>query len=274
MEAIGDLLFHVWDFINGPVLFLLGLFILAICIDKTGDGCAGIIVFILVLAGTGWIFRSCQDHRLKGPTHAFISVRGEYSELHRLPNEHLPPYVTQKILAIDPSGNISPLHLKIPKGLRATKADEVGTVLIVEYTEDIVGHYQGGGKALVNVCTVNIVDVNARRKLATRVFRGTAPPSAKPWSGSDASGSSPNRDVLKFIRKLPRRAAIEQSGMRSNGIQLKYDVCGRRPLSGGLRTLAVRSKIPNEVKCCGCGNMAMTTWGDRPLRRKVVVLLD
>lgn len=210
MEAIGDLLFHVWDFINGPVFFLLGLLLLAVCVEKTGDGCAGIIVFILIVAGASWILRSCQSHKLEKHAEAFVSVRGVYTELCRLPNEHLSPYITGKVLAIDPAGSMSPLHLKMPKGLRATRPEEVGTILIVEYTEEVVGHYQGGGKALVNVCTVDVVDVNARRKLTSRVFRGTAPPSVKPWSGSDASGSSPNRDVLKFIKTLPQISAARQ----------------------------------------------------------------
>jgi hypothetical protein len=210
MEAMSDLLFHVWDFINGPVLFILGLLILAFFVDTMGDGCAGFIVFILFLAGAGWVFKSCHRHRLASKAEAFTSVLAKYADLRKLPDGHLSPYVTQKILAIAPTAEISPLHLKIPKNLRAITPDEVGTVLIVEYTENVVGRYQGGGKALVQVCSVDVIDVNARSKLATRVFRGTDPPSAKPLSRSDASGSSPDHDILKFIKKLPRRTSAKQ----------------------------------------------------------------
>ena len=165
----------------------------------------------VVLVCVGATASFVESIRLKWHERAFSDALGNLASLHELPLcDHSPPVVEGKILVLDSSGKLSPLHLQLPSRLRAFSLNEVGTVVFADYRKDKVGVYQGGGEAYVNVCALRVVNVRLRRTLAIQDIRGTDPPSAKPWSGSEESGSSPDYYAIRFIRQIPQDKALQK----------------------------------------------------------------
>ena len=202
METLRNLVLHIWDIwaIREIILFaVLILLPLWIILKMRWIG----LLLVLVVAGTVWQVKSCQGRRLHQRAEELGVNIQESLALQQLPATNVPPYVRGRIVAIDPQGQLSPLYLKLPNNLKAETRDQIGTVVIAKYWNDVVGQYGVAGKAIVRKCSIDIVDASDKVRIYSNVFRGSDPPSAT--SGGDASGSSPDWEVLKFLKNLPQK---------------------------------------------------------------------
>jgi hypothetical protein len=91
----------------------------------------------------------------------------------------------------------------LPDDLRAATPAEVTTVVQLRFTDQEVGWYVGGGRALKVTCNVTVVDRASHVVLGTASFTGADPPlvtSAHP--GEDVRGTLPVKDIIDFLKQL------------------------------------------------------------------------
>lgn len=120
-------------------------------------------------------------------------------------------YIRGKIVMLDgEAGRLDSTQRELPDALRASTPEEVGTIVLLEWTETKVGKYilpgsdpsSEGHGAYQRACDVTIID----RKLRVQVglgahFEGAPPP---PQSSGPARGSWPTDEVIRYVSGLPR----------------------------------------------------------------------
>jgi hypothetical protein len=105
--------------------------------------------------------------------------------------------------------NLSSVYLDLSESLRASKPDEVSTVILLDYDLEQVGTYGGGSRAALKwKCTMQVIDIAAGTfSCPTRSFSGSAPPSSIGRYAGDQPGNKPDKEIVKFIMALPRVSA-------------------------------------------------------------------
>jgi hypothetical protein len=91
----------------------------------------------------------------------------------------------------------------LPDDMRAATPEEVTTVVQLRYTEQTVGEYTGGGRALKVTCNVTVVDRASRVVLGTASFTGEDPPQfTRTSAGEDDRGALPTQAIIGFLKQL------------------------------------------------------------------------
>ncbi|MDE1920054.1 MAG: hypothetical protein KGJ09_01390 [Candidatus Omnitrophica bacterium] len=121
------------------------------------------------------------------------------------------PYLKRKVLIIDVSSKAVDTELSsmLPDSLRATRPEEVGSVVLVYCKQTTVGYYSSrnplaGGmyNAYRWECNVTLTDEDKGVCLGKWVFKGGPPPSETGEGGG--SGSKPTWDIVTYLLSLPR----------------------------------------------------------------------
>ena len=115
-------------------------------------------------------------------------------------------YVIGKVLPVDKTGNMvdRSVFFALPGGLKASRPQDVGTIVWLEWGTTQVGTYTGGGNAYVRTCEVTVIDKSRQAIVGTADFTGSDPVSGKTGSG-DEYGDAPVQKVVDYLVKLPRR---------------------------------------------------------------------
>jgi hypothetical protein len=91
----------------------------------------------------------------------------------------------------------------LPDDLRAATPAEVATVVQLRYTDQEVGRYVGGGRALKVTLNVTVVDRASHVVLGTASFTGADPPQfTSAHAGEDVRGTLPVADIIGFLKQL------------------------------------------------------------------------
>ena len=95
------------------------------------------------------------------------------------------------------------VYNELPAELQARTPDEVSTVVLLDYREDVVGEYSDGAKAKQSFATLTIVDLKRKRQYTAEV-PGPEPPPKKTGGGDKSSGGVPSYDIANYIAGLRR----------------------------------------------------------------------
>ena len=126
------------------------------------------------------------------------------------------PYLKGKVLFLSENNNdalgrkaskIDPLHFSwngTVEQIRATRPEEVGTVVLVKTELDRAFEYTDGHTAWTPFCTVTIIDLSVPAVVGGRGFTGEKPSSETAATGFDEVGAFPTDKVLDYIAGLPR----------------------------------------------------------------------
>jgi hypothetical protein len=124
--------------------------------------------------------------------------------------ECCPDEVSVEVLETDATW-VDDIYFYLPEESRAKTPEEVGTIIHLAYSGDVVGSYANVGAAIQVICMVSIIDPAQNTIVSQRLFSGKKPESDLIYSPG-ASGlkqvgdfSPAGKDILKFItRALPR----------------------------------------------------------------------
>jgi hypothetical protein len=79
----------------------------------------------------------------------------------------------------------------------------VKTVVQMRYTQQEVGRYLGGGRALKVTVNVTVIDRASRVVLGTRTFTGADPPTVTVGNSSDdVRGAVAYGDIISYLKQL------------------------------------------------------------------------
>lgn len=101
-------------------------------------------------------------------------------------------------------GQVDPLTAELPNALLPETVEEIGTVVSLFWSSEIVGNYGNGSLGRRELCTVKVIDCATRTVIAMRQFQGGAPPGRikKESQPGVVYGSSCSNDVLSYINTL------------------------------------------------------------------------
>lgn len=115
------------------------------------------------------------------------------------------PYVKGKVILVNKEEKkIDHTYCELPEELRATRPEEVETIVWLEWGKDKVGRYTDGSTAYVNTCKVTIIDRSIPAIVAVTNLRGSMPPNMT-TRGGGAGGSMPTEEVIAYLQNLPRK---------------------------------------------------------------------
>jgi hypothetical protein len=165
----------------------------------------GFFAFVFVAFA---IFYAIRDAIYLGPFKEHVT---EYSTVLDVKNpvkhssEKKEAYIKGKIITVNnEEGEIDDIYFSLPEELRATKPENVGTIVWLEWGEDNIGSYTDGEDATVITCDVTIIDKSTATVVAERNFRGSIPPNPK-RSGEDGTGSMPIDEIVAYLKTLPKK---------------------------------------------------------------------
>ena len=176
-------------------------------------------VFV-VLAGVG-LFMGIEHFRDKLDFNKFDAHMKEWTAEPKTTVKE--PYVRGRVLPVLRSFKTSrvrgkypavdqQLYWTIPEDLRARSIEEVGTVLLLDWTED-TRTAPGPNPFVVQVtaciehCQITLVDPKANRKIVTKMYRGKDPDKLAPGEPpiSRMYPEPPYQAIVEFIQGLPKR---------------------------------------------------------------------
>jgi hypothetical protein len=179
-------------------------------------GCLILLILILSLPATGLIIYSINNAIYLGPfkdhVREYVTVSGLKNPARSSPHR-TQAYLKGKIIPVNKTENkIDDIYYSLPEGLRATKPEDVGTIVWLDWGEDKVGHYcseyipgcfSSDDPAIVNTCDVTIIDKSIPAIVVERNFRGSDPP--QKTKGGGASGSMPTEEIVDYLQNLPKK---------------------------------------------------------------------
>ena len=170
--------------------------------DNSGNlGCVALVIVIALIAGGVYGVRSCRQ---SSQTKPFQSHLSEYTFFPTLKDSSSSSGITGKVITIDKIKNeIDDTYFDLPPELKASKPEEVGTVVWVSCTEHIGGTYVSGSKAYVQTCEVTVIDKSSASTIGKRTLSGDRPPQTK-TRGGDWHGSKPKSEIIDYIKSLKR----------------------------------------------------------------------
>jgi hypothetical protein len=139
--------------------------------------------------------------------------------------EHIPSYVQQpkarrpdparpqpaagkisgKLITVDVQDqSIDYLYFDLPDDLRADTPDQVGTVVQLRWSKTKVAEYTNGKPAYRQTCHAAVMNKGTGELVAEGDFQGGDPPSTIKSSQPDGTGSKPDKEVVDFLKRLPR----------------------------------------------------------------------
>ena len=167
---------------------------------NTGNsGCIVVVIIIALIAGGVYGIRSCSQN---AETKPFASHLSEYTFFPALKDSSSSTTIRGKVITIDKTKTeIDDTFFDLPTELKATKPEEVGTVVWVSCSEYVAGTYVSGSKAYVQTCEVTVIDKSSASIIGKRSLTGSQPPQTKTYSG-DWHGSKPKSEIVDYIKSL------------------------------------------------------------------------
>ncbi len=114
-------------------------------------------------------------------------------------------YLRGKVAVVDlDREDFHSLQFRLPEQLLPEHVDEVGTVVKISKTREVVGRYEGGGDAVRFHLHLVVIDLKHNSILATPSFAGSDPPDSTESSNGD-SGNVPTDKVLRYLEGLKHK---------------------------------------------------------------------
>jgi hypothetical protein len=115
------------------------------------------------------------------------------------------PYTKGKIVVVNKTSKaVEDPYFDLPEPLKATKPEEVGTIVQVTYEENQVGTYTSGSKAYQYTARVNVIDRETGKIIGRISFKGGEPPSSVK-RGANGYGSRPTEQIKNYLIGLPHK---------------------------------------------------------------------
>lgn len=93
------------------------------------------------------------------------------------------------------------VYNELPAELQARTPDEVSTVVLLDYREEVVGEYGDGADAKQSFATLTIVDLKRKRQYTAEV-PGPKPPQNKTGGGDKSGGAVRSYDIANYLESL------------------------------------------------------------------------
>jgi hypothetical protein len=171
---------------------------------------AGLVVLGVMVAGVAGVIGYMEYQESKKAEHlAMFEARlTEYTSMPAAPSGSFRSGPAQpKMITIDwKARKADRLYFELPKEMQAQNPDEVQTVVWLQWGEDRIEEYDGGGWACRHLCTVTVYDKASKKCVAQENFVGGDPPeTTNTPAGSNDYGTKPNDQILFFLRGLAGR---------------------------------------------------------------------
>jgi hypothetical protein len=125
-----------------------------------------------------------------------------------------------KIITINVKAkSVDPLFLQLSKDLKATRPEEVGTIVLLKRGGDLVASYTDGSNCSAQTVDVTIIDNMSGEKIAVKNnFRGDEPVCSGFSSGhaEDTWGPAPDDQIIAYLESLPHIAALDAVNIRAS----------------------------------------------------------
>lgn len=165
---------------------------------------------------------------LRGPREGGGSVFPAPIASHDAAESPAPPEALRSHLGKDAWEEINQDEfMKLPRKLRASTPDEVGTVVWLRWGAEAEGEYmedqflrgpkrpeRGPVPAYRITCEVTVIDKAKSTIVGTKDFRGGRPPKKIPAYDQAGWGSRPTREIVGYIKSLPRREPVGHEASR------------------------------------------------------------
>jgi hypothetical protein len=165
-----------------------------------------LIVVMLALAGFGgyWAVAAMIRSSAAAPFKAHLA---EYLAPTVGPGQAAP--VGGKMVVVDKNTQDidSDVFFGLPDALRASRPEEVGTVVWLEYgRERGMGVYGNDHlPSFIQTCKVTVIDQASRSVIATTLLHGGAPPETINEGAKEGVGPRPTAEVIAYLKGLPRQ---------------------------------------------------------------------
>ncbi|MEW6212363.1 MAG: hypothetical protein AB1631_28820 [Acidobacteriota bacterium] len=196
----------------GIVILLIVLVALSGVIGILKDGAMRVrtlVALLVVAAGLGWyLFDQARKNRRETLRNFVASNLAEIDISPPSDNQASEPYLIGKLVVVDrEKQTIDDLFNALPSDMKADHPSEVRTVVLLTWTQEEVGYYEGTNKMARRWhCSVTAIDLSARRRLVEKDIIGPMPPAfIRP--DDKPSGDRPDKKVIEFLTSLPRRSA-------------------------------------------------------------------
>jgi hypothetical protein len=160
----------------------------------------GVILGILLLicggVGVWFAVRNSQKAAFKPALATYLALPAT------APPAGSQPKPVGKMVVVDRTAKeVSDLTFDLPADLRASKPEDVTTVVLLETTKKKVTTYDDGSTGSQVSITVTVVDLATQTVTAQKTFEG-APPDE---DAEDEVGDAPSNDTLRdYLKSLPR----------------------------------------------------------------------
>jgi hypothetical protein len=139
--------------------------------------------------------------QLSRPT--FVGDTSVYAKLQPGPPASGSQVMKVKLVIVDmATGQMDHIwDMMIPDEL-ASKPADVETVVQLQWSKNLIGHYEGGGSAYTSNVDVTVIDVATSNVIGTASFNNQ-PPALYVGQTGDSVGTKPEDQVIKYLEKLP-----------------------------------------------------------------------
>jgi hypothetical protein len=109
-----------------------------------------------------------------------------------------------KMITIDwKARKVDRIYFDLPQHLRAETPDDVQTVVWLQWGEERVEEYEGGGWACRHLCTLTVYDKATKKVVAQENFVGGEPPQmTNTPAGSNDYGEKPTKKIVFFLNGI------------------------------------------------------------------------
>lgn len=163
-----------------------------------------LVVVVVALMGFGayWGVVSLMHSRAAAP---FKPHLAEYLAPTNGPPVQGP--VKGKMIVLDrKKGDVDwDVFFALPEGLRADKPEDVGAVVLIDWSKEKIDQYKNGAPAYRHSGTVTVIDHAKRAVIAVTQVQGTEPPMEIDSNASEGNGSKPSKEIVDYLKGLPRQ---------------------------------------------------------------------
>lgn len=128
-----------------------------------------------------------------------------------------PPRLRGRIVPVDVDAGhvVESVYIRLPSELQARTPDEVSTVVLIRYGEEVVGEYGGRGEAIQLFAQITVVDLVAGRQYDGDRIEGVPPPYTSARGETQRGGAPDPQAIAAYLVDLPRRPAGDRGQGRS-----------------------------------------------------------
>jgi hypothetical protein len=161
------------------------------------------IIAYVILSFWEWILRvNAANKPLRPHTSEYLTPVGLQEQA------SIRPHIKGKIVLIDKNARaISTWQMELPSALRATRPDEVGTIVWIKERKEKVGEYvdlsgRSEGSAYMYVWDLTLIDKSIPAIVGRATLRGSDPPETS--QEGFRSGTIPLTDTIEYLESLRR----------------------------------------------------------------------